>query len=241
MKRNRCLMFIFLMIICVTQICAQQADDKKKEINKIKKSSLYLYEEATMPDKEEAMETALELLQMEVQRWVAEKKKRKEVTSDLIITNVEQLTEALELPRGDNMYRAFVYVKKSDVLVSKNTMITDMPSQPESSDKLKSSYEVISASKVEHPEYIQRLLTLKKSVEIIPCLDAMKSEGLVLEYAPYTKLSQHEDYVLIIHNKQGKVEAILSDGVKRVNFRTNLPDGVDNYKGRGAVGVKFNK
>ena len=233
-------MVFVLMFICVAQICAQQADDKKKEINKIKKNSLYLSAEMTMPNKEEAMETALELLQMEVQRWVAEKKIRKEVASDLIITNVEQLTESLELPRG-NMYRAFVYVKKSDVLVSKNTMVTGMPSQLETTDELRSSYEVISASKVEHPEHIQRLLALKKSVEVIPCLDAMKSEGLVLEYAPYTKLSQHEDYVLIIHNKQGKVEAILSDGVKRVNFRTNLPDGVDNYKGRGAVGVKFNK
>ena len=42
-------MFIFLMIICVTQICAQQADDKKKEINKIKKSSLYLSAEMALP------------------------------------------------------------------------------------------------------------------------------------------------------------------------------------------------
>lgn len=233
-------MVFFLMFICVTQICAQQADDKKKEINKIKKSSLYLSAEMTMPDKEEAMETALELLQMEVQRWVAEKKKRKEVASDLIITNVEQLTEALELPRG-NMYRAFVYVKKSDVLVSKNTMITDMPSQPETSDKLRSTYEVISASKVEHPEHIQRLLTLKLYEEVKPCLDAMKSEGKVLEYARYAKLSQPEDYVLIIYNQQGEVEAILSEGTERINFRTNVSDGVANYRGRGAIGVKFNK
>lgn len=240
MKRNRCLMVFFLMFICVTQIFAQQADDKKKEINKIKKSSLYLSAEMTMPDKEEAMETALELLQMEVQRWVAEKKKIKEVASDLIITNVEQLTEALELPRG-NMYRAFVYVKKSDLLVSKNTMIMDMPSQPETSDKLRSTYEIISASKVEHPEYIQRLLALKLYEEVKPCLDAMKSEGKVMEYARYAKLAQPEDYVLIIYNQQAEVEAILSDGAERINLRTNLPDGVANYSGRGAIGVKFNK
>lgn len=241
MKRNRCLMVFVLMFICVAQICAQQADDKKKEINKIKKSSLYLSAEMTMPNKEEAMETALELLQMEVQRWVAEKKKRKEVASDLIITNVEQLTEALELPRGDNMYRAFVYVKKSDVLVSKNTMVTDMPSQLEATDELRSSYEVISASNVEYPEHIRRLLALKLYEEVKPCLDAMKSEGKVLEYARYAKLSQPEDYVLIIYNQQGEVEAILSEGTERVNFRTNVSDGVANYRGRGAIGVKFNK
>ena len=224
----------------MAQVCAQQADSKKNEISKIKKSSLYLYAETTMSDKEEAMETALQSLQMEVQNWVTEKKKRKEVASDLILTNIEQFTEALELPRG-NMYRAFVYVKKSDVLVSKNTMITDMPSTSEDSKELRSSYEIISASKVEQPEHIQRLLALKRYDEVKPCLDAMKSEGKVLEYARYAKLSRPEDYVLIIYNQQAEVEAILSDGAERINLRTNLPDGVANYSGRGAIGVKFNK
>jgi len=224
----------------MAQVCAQQADSKKNEISKIKKSSLYLYAETTMSDKEEAMETALQSLQMEVQNWVTEKKKRKEVASDLILTNIEQFTEALELPRG-NMYRAFVYVKKSDVLVSKNTMITDMPSTSEDSKELRSSYEIISASKVEQPEHIQRLLALKRYDEVKPCLDAMKSEGKVLEYARYAKLSRPEDYVLIIYNQQAEVEAVLSDGTDRINLRTNLPDGVANYSGRGAIGVKFNK
>ncbi len=228
------------MLGVMAQVCAQQADSKKNEIAKIKKSSLYLYAETTMSDKEEAMETALQSLQMEVQNWVAEKKKRKEVASDLILTNIEQFTEALELPRG-NMYRAFVYVKKSDVLVSKNTMITDMPATSEDSDELRSSYEIISTSKVEQPEHIQRLLALKRYDEVKPCLDTMKSEGKVLEYARYAKLSQPENYVLIIYNQQAEIEAILSDGAERINLRTNLPDGVANYSGRGAIGVKFNK
>lgn len=228
------------MLGIMGQICAQQADGKKNEITKIKKSSLYLYAETTMQNKEEAMETALQSLQMKVQNWVAEKKKRKEVASDLILTNIEQFTEALELPRG-NMYRAFVYVKKSDVLVSKNTMITDMPATSEDSDELRSSYEIISTSKVEQPEHIQRLLALKRYDEVKPCLDTMKSEGKVLEYARYAKLSQPENYVLIIYNQQAEIEAILSDGAERINLRTNLPDGVANYSGRGAIGVKFNK
>ena len=240
MKRNRYVMIAILMFVVMAQICAQQTDSKKNEIAKIKKSSLFLYAETTMPNKEEAMETALQTLQMEVQNWVAEKKKRKEVASDLILTNIEKFTEAFELPRG-NMYRAFVYVKKSDVLISKNTMITDMPSKSEDSNELRSSYEIISTSKVEQPEHIQRLLALKRYDEVKPCLDTMKNEGTVLEYARYAKLSQPEDYVLIIYNQQAEIEAILSNGVERINLRTNLSDGIANYSGRGAIGVKFNK
>ena len=240
MKRSRYVIVVILMLSVVAQVFAQHVDDKKKDIIKIKKSPLYLYQEATMSDKEEAMETALQLLQSEVQRWVAEKKKRKEAASDLIITNVEQITEALELPRGD-MYRAFVYVKKSDVLVSKNTMVADMPSILEKSENFRSSNEIMSGPKIEHPEHILRLLDLRLYDEVKPCLDAMKSAGKVLEYARYAKLSQPENYVLIIYNQQGEVEAILSDGAERVNLRTNLPDGFSNYSGRGAIGVKFNK
>ena len=120
-------------------------------------------------------------------------------------------------------------------------MVTDMPSQLEATDELRSSYEVIPALKVEYPEHIQRLLALKLYEEVKPCLDTMKSEGKVLEYARYAKLSQPEDYVLIIYNQLGEVEAILSEGTERVNLRTNIPDGVANYNGRGAIGVKFNK
>ena len=61
-------MIAILMFVVMAQICAQQTDSKKNEIAKIKKSSLYLYAETTMPNKEEAMETALQTLQMEVQR-----------------------------------------------------------------------------------------------------------------------------------------------------------------------------
>jgi len=240
MKRNRYVMLVIFMFVMMTQTFAQQVEDKKNEIAKIKKSSLYLYAETTMPDKEEAMEVALQSLQSEVQNWATEKKKRKEIASDLIITNIEQFTEALELPRG-NMYRAFVYVKKSDVLVSKNTIVTDMPSKTEDSAELKSSYEIMSSAKVEQPEHIQRLLALKRYDEVKPCLDTMKSEGKVLEYARYAKLSRPEDYVLIVYNQQAEVEAILSDGVERINLKTGLLDGVTNYSGRGAIGVKFNK
>ena len=240
MKRNRYVMIIVLALACMAQVFAQQLDDKKNEIVRIKKSSFYLYAETTMADKEEAMETALQSLQSEVQNWVAEKKKRKELASDLIITNIEQFSEALELPRG-NMYRAFVYVKKSDVLVSNNTLVTNMPSKVEESDGLNSSYVMIPSTKVEQPEHIQRLLALKKYDEVKPFLDAMKSEGKVLEYARYAKLSQPEDYILIIYNQQAEVEAVLSDGEERINLRTNLPDGVANYRGRGAIGVKFNE
>jgi hypothetical protein len=46
------------------------------------------------------------------------------------------------------------------------------------------------------------------------------------------------EYIMVVFNKEGNVEAILSEGENRVNLLTSAPDQLTNYKGRGAIGVK---
>lgn len=222
---------------------AQQTEDQKKEINKIKKSSLYLYAETTMPDKEEAMATAIDILQREAQKWVNEKRKKKETDADwdLVMTNVTQSYNQIELPRG-NMYRAFAYVKKSDILTTKNVIVSDLENPaPEEETAEEAIAESPKAQPAELPEAIKRLLALEKYEELPPCVDALKEEGLITEYNRYASLPNPDDYVLIIYNRAGEIEAILSEGSERTNMRTGRTDGVANYKGRGAIGVKLSK
>lgn len=238
MKTKFYLMLFFLFAVIMGNY-AQQTEDQKKEINKIKKSSLYLYAETTMPDKEEAMATAIDILQREAQKWVNEKKKKNETNMDweLVITNVTQSYNKIELPRG-NMYRAFAYVKKSDILTTKNVIVSDLKgSVPEE----ETSVEILKVQPAEQPEVIKRLLALKKYKEVPPCVENLKQEGLITEYNRYASLSNPDDYVLIIYNREGEIEAILSEGPKRVNMQTMETDGVANYKGRGAIGVKLSK
>ena len=81
-------MILLLLLVIPMVANAQQTDELKKEINKIKKSSLYLYAETTMPDKEEALATAIDMLELEAQKWIAEKKKKNEMNVDLVLTNI---------------------------------------------------------------------------------------------------------------------------------------------------------
>lgn len=232
---------------------ARQTDEQKKEINKIKKSTLFLYAEATMPDKEEAMGTALDILQNEAQKWAQEKKKKKEVDTNLVLINIEQICNRMELPRG-NMYRAFVYVKKADIFTAKNTVMSKIKTAPERKEtsgeknKLTSTYETINTPDTENKkqaekqsEVVKRLLTLKTFEEVQPCLLALKNEGKVTSYNKYAALPHPEEYVLIIYNRQAEIEAVLSEGNNRINLGTNRPDNITNYKGRGAIGVKLSK
>lgn len=206
-----------------------------------------------MPDKDEAMETALDMLQNEAQRWAQEKKKKNEANANLVLTNIEQISNRMELPRG-NMYRAFVYIKKADVFTAKNMMVTGMETEteekemPAEEEGLKSTYEIISTpdagnkEQVEgQDETIKRLLALKTFEEVQPCLLKLKNEGKVTSYNKYASLPHPEDYVLIIYNRQAEIEAILGEGNNRINLGTNQPDSVTNYKGRGAIGVKLSK
>lgn len=224
---------LLLILFLAGSVQAQQVEEQKKEINRIKKSSLYLYAETTMSNQQEAQETAEELLQKEAQRWAQQKRQKKEIADNLVLTNIAQVSTRMELPRG-NMYRCFVYVKKSDILVAQNAIVTELRT-PSTEQDLVSTVESIR----EVPKTIERLLELKKSEDIIPCLKALQAEGKIQDYKPYAELAQPEDYVLIIHNRQGEVEAILSEGTNRINWRTHQADGVKNYRGRGAVGVKL--
>ena len=238
--------FYWILLFLLSAIMgsyAQQTEDQKKEINKIKKSSLYLYAETTMPDKEEAMATAIDILQREAQKWVNEKRKKKETDADwdLVMTNVTQSYNQIELPRG-NMYRAFAYVKKSDILTTKNVIVSDLENPaPEEETAEEATAESPKAQPAELPEAVKRLLALEKYEELPPCVDALKEEGLITEYNRYASLPNPDDYVLIIYNRTGEIEAILSEGPERTNMRTGRTDGVANYKGRGAIGVKLSK
>lgn len=238
MKTKFCLMLL-LILQTLTGSYAQQTEEQKKEINKIKKSSLYLYAETTMPDKEEAMMTAIDMLKDEAQRWVSEKKKKQETDVDweVVMTNVTQSYNKIELPRG-NMYRAFAYVKKSDIITGKNVIVSDVE-MPDS--EVEEITEDPASQPAEQPEAIKRLLALKMYDEVPACVETLKKEGLITEYNRYASLSNPDDYVLIIYNRAGEVEAILSEGAERINMRTLQADGVANYKGRGAIGVKLSK
>lgn len=238
MKTKFCLMLL-LILQTLTGSYAQQTEEQKKEINKIKKSSLYLYAETTMPDKEEAMMTAIDMLKDEAQRWVSEKKKKQETDVDweVVMTNVTQSYNKIELPRG-NMYRAFAYVKKSDVITGKNVIVSDVKMPESEVEEIK---EAPAPQPAEQPEAIKRLLALKMYDEVPACVETLKKEGLITEYNRYASLPNPDDYVLIIYNRAGEVEAILSEGAERINMRTLQADGVANYKGRGAIGVKLSK
>ena len=221
---------------------------KKDDINKVKKSSMYLYGEATLSSVEEASKLAEELLYSEIDKWISSKKELREA-KNVIVKNVSKSRETITLPRG-NMFRAFLYVKKQDILPSDNVnvlkqdkksadavVVETIGKQEVAEEKFDSSF----AEKKEEdfPEFLNRVVALEKFQDIQTCLVGLKKEGKISFYPKYADLVKPEDYYLIIYNKAAQVVAVLGPGKEsRMNLKTRKADSITNYKGCGAIGFK---
>ena len=89
------------------------AQDATKNINTVKRDTMYIYAEATMKDLSEAYNGARAILEMKVGDWV--RKQHPGEGIEVCIVKAKEHFVQLETRRGD-FYRAFVYVRKSDIM-----------------------------------------------------------------------------------------------------------------------------
>ena len=223
------------IVLCCMMVFAlasfsQSVEEQKRNINAIKKSNSYIYAEATLASEQEALDLAQELLYQRVNEYIANKKKFKDAKETVII-NQNYASEQIKLPRG-NMYRAFMFVKKSDIIPTENAVV----GRVETKEDEPSTVEFIQDNTEDVLTTIRNLRTLE---EMRSELSRLKQEDKIASYAKYSELASPENFILIIYNKQGLVKAVLSEGKQRTNLNTNQPDSISNYKGTGAVGVKL--
>lgn len=223
----RILLSITLCLLALTAAQAGPVDDVKKEINKIKKSSQYIYAESTAPTEEDARAYAEERLFDEVNKWVSTQKKMKG-SANLVVNNRKELWTTLSMPRGTNMYRYFIYVKKKDIIPTDNAVVIANESRPAVEEKLQPVL----------PEAVNLLAGITDYYAMAEKVKQLKAEGKIEDYGRYASLDDPDECYLIIYNREGKVVAILTPGPERLNVKTNQPDGVANYSGCGAIGIE---
>ena len=223
----RILLSITLCFLTLAAALGQTTDDVKKQINKIKKSSQYIYAESTAPTEEDARAYAEERLFDEVNKWVATQKKMKG-SANLVVNNRKELWTPLSMPRGTNMFRYFVYVRKKDIIATDNAVVIANESRPAVEEKLQPVL----------PEAINLLAGITDYYAMAEKVKQLKAEGKIEDYGRYASLDDPDECYLIIYNREGKVVAILTPGPERLNVKTNQPDGVANYSGCGAIGIE---
>ena len=212
---------------------AQNSEEAKKTINSIKKNSQYIYAEATAATQQDANDLAEEILYEEINSYVASKKKMR-INPKIVINNRKELVSSLALPRG-NMFRSFIYVKKSDVLAVENSeMIGNKTSNGETAAA--TTTPVVSTVTPVYADEVKQVMACSTFDEVKNLMTKLKSEGKIRHFGGYASLEDPDPYYLAIYNRQYQIVAVLTPGPNRTNTKTGEEDKVTNYKGCGAVG-----
>lgn len=240
-----------LILVLGTTLSALGMDKKLEHINAIKKNADYLYGESTMQTQEEATSLAFENLQKEVLAWAQRDDKSLKVTS---AAEINSLAGTI-MTRRANMYRVFVYVKKSD-LIDVNTSIPASPKDtvkaevhPKDTTTVKSpqpkdSIVTDSVRNIIKQRFLGRrqndaLLRLQKAknfFELKTIMQPLKAEGKILDYGKYATAKAPELCYLIVYDPAGNIRALLGKGKdKRKNLKTGKDDNIGNYRGCGAI------
>ena len=113
---KKTLSILLLLLVAGTTM----AQTSMEEINRIKRDSEFLYGEATLNDKQAAVQLAYELLETEIKNWAAAKNSK--ITS-VTASKIFEIADTILLSRH-NMIRAFVYVSTKNLKVQKGKTLT---------------------------------------------------------------------------------------------------------------------
>ena len=209
-------------------VLAQNTDEVKQQIAKVKKSSQYIYADAVAATAEDAAGLAEELLYDEIKKWGASMKKLQ--GKSIIVGDTKKYHSSLSLPRG-NMFRTFIYVKKSDLTAVDNASVSISPQESEVKSQEPSSVQSV------WPDVVTTIASYTEYAPMAAKIKELKIAGKIGHYARYGNLERPEIYYLVIYDQQGNVLTVLSPGKERTNVKTGKVDTLTNYSGCGAIGL----
>lgn len=280
-----------------TSLCAvgQEVTDVKSQINQIKKNtSDYIYAEITATTEPDAKMLAEDLLYEEINKWAATQQNL-QASQKFLVNNKTSCITTLSTTRG-NMFRCFMYIRKSDIQNANNADLventslksdrsttvqtsttaqsdsisqTSAAAQPDStlqtattSVPIQSEAEaqpvvegptikeekVVTQSRTQdvtetgsrslYPQVVKTLATLRTYSDMIAKAQAYKTLGEIVELVTNKFPESIEQYYLVIYDQQGRVQALLTPGMQRVNVCTGNDDSEKNYHGCKAFAFK---
>lgn len=293
--------FALALPLFFTSLCAvgQEVTDVKAQINQIKKNtSDYIYAEITATTEPDAKMLAEDLLYEEINKWAATQQNL-QASQKFLVNNKTSCITTLSTTRG-NMFRCFMYIRKSDIQNANNADLventniksdsnvqtstsvqTSTPALPDSTSQtatvpvpVQSEVEAQTVSTTQpittvqpiaeepavkeekvvtqsntqdvtetgsrslYPQVVKTLATLRTYSDMIAKAQAYKTLGDIVELVTNKFPESIEQYYLVIYDQQGRVQALLTPGMQRVNVCTGNDDSEKNYHGCKAFAFK---
>lgn len=223
---------------------AQTMADIAKNINKVKRDTMYIYAETTMKDLNEAYNGARALLEMKVGEWVRSQQPNEGI--EVCIVKAKEHFIQLETRRGD-YYRAFVYVRKGDIMpVGDKSEVTVFevapsanPNQSEATPAIIISEDApveMETQTIELTPEEKQMKMVKRFQEVESYIKELQAKGQIKGYGKYATMPNDGDCHVFIYDKQGNILALLRKaGTVQYNLNTLKEDNVKDYKNCGAI------
>lgn len=239
----------YLFLSCFSLSLFAQADraEIKKQINKIKKSQAYISAEATMPTEAEAMDVANQLLVMEINNWIQSKRHSDEV-QQVVLQDINSCKEMLDMKRGTQV-RAFVYVKKKDIVLIKgegqivlneNEQGADLRPLAEISEPLnpaESQVESMPRSTAQPSDgkgALERIADTATMADMKGVFADLKTQGIIT-YGEYKVGMDVPGAYLLFYDRQGNIRAVVKkEGDVLTHVKTQQRMTLNDFDGCAA-------
>ncbi len=234
--RIKHIIYVLCCLLCSITVNAQQTTDVTKSISAIKRDRQYLYAETTMKDLDEAYNGAKAILESIVSDWIHEQYPKEDI--ELCIVKAKNHCLQLQTRRGD-YYRAFVYVRKSDILpVSDKSEVNVFQVSPSTQENKPSviQEESFSTPTLTLTDEEQHMKDIRSFYDIEPYIKEMVKADKIDNYGKYSTMPADSDCHLFIYNKEGEILAVLrKEAGVILNIKTMQRDDIKKYKDCGAI------
>lgn len=245
---NRLFYIILLSFLLISPIASSQTvEEAARNINSIKRDTTYLYAEATTSNLDTALYNAKAILEMKVLDWVRQYHPNEGI--EVCIAKAKEHSFDVHTLRG-NLQRAFVYVRKSDILpiANRNEVMVFEVAREAAEESATTPTEIISEEtqvsglELEQSPLItltaeeKEMLTIEDLTQLNDFVGRYKRQQLLNGFGKYATMPKGAYCHIFICNPQGKVVARFrhqSDG-SVFNLTTLKTDSVESY-GLGAI------
>ena len=239
MKR---LLFSLSFLIFQLSFSVAQTPAVTKNINAVKRDTTCLYAEATTKSIEEALMAAKSILEVKVGDWVRSTHPSEGI--EVCIAKAKEHSFEVQTRRGD-YYRAFVYVKKSDILpVSDKSEVVVFQVQPDNEKPLATPDEIISeetpsespAPAIKLTQDEEKMVAISSFYDVEPYIKALRDKNRLEAYGKYATMPTDSACHLFVYDREGQIKAVIrKNPAGQINLNTLKEDNVKNYKNCGAI------
>ena len=232
----------FILTLVSFSMVTAQTPVTTKEINAVKRDNNCIYAETTMKDVNEAILGAKSILEVKVGDWIRSQYPEEDVK--LCIAKAKEHSFEIQTRRGD-YYRAFIYVRKNDIMpVTEKKELLVFQVQPDSDTPL-STPDIVISEDIQIDESTpvttlteeeKKMVTITSFYDVEPYIKGLRNQNKLRDYGKYTTMPEDSPCHLFIYNTEGKIKAVLrKTETAQINLWTLKEDNVKNYKNCGAI------